>query len=192
MLSPGVMEVLGWLSHGPTFNSSKPGDAGDLEAGAEVELAGDVIDLRGFRAAEVADDASVIARGTGFDLNADGGAFQASFQHFLHLAGEVEGAFVINGDVRVAADAEAGGGGDFFGGKELADEEGDDVLKVHIEVLAALGVGHDDMAWQVGRERQQDVAFLRAAVVPAGHGADEDDVQRRDGRAGAGVIDDDG
>jgi hypothetical protein len=51
------------------------------------------------------------------------------------------------------------GGGDFFGREELADEEGDDVLKVHIEVLAGIGIRNDDVARQIGRERQQDVAF---------------------------------
>jgi hypothetical protein len=121
------------------------------------------------------------------------GLFQPCFQHFLHLAGEVEGAFVIDGDVRVAADAEAGGGGHFFGRKELADEQGDDVLKVHIEMLAAIGVGNDDMAWQVGRERQQDVAFSALPLSPP-----LVTVQSRmmfsagNGRAGARVVDDDG
>ena len=153
---------------------------------AKIELAIHFVDLRAFGAAKLADDLHQVSWGTGLDFDADGSATLAFLQDGFHFAGEVKGTFVIEGDVGVSAHAEAGGGGDLFGGEEIADEEAHDVFDVHVKVLAAIWIGHHDVARQRGSlwQHEDGISLFRLAVFAVLHRADDHDVQRRDISAG--------
>jgi hypothetical protein len=71
----------------------------------------------GSRAGDFADHAGEVARGVGAEFEADRVGEAAGGEHVLHFIGEVDGVLFLHGDVAIAGDAEGGGGGDVFPGK---------------------------------------------------------------------------
>lgn len=173
----GFVGIVDDLGGGPGFGFEffESRDASDGEVGAEVELAGDEIGVGGGGLAELLDGFDEGGRDVGFlfDFESDGAAGFAGVEDVFHLGGDVEGALVVEGDVGVAADAEAGGPDDAFFGEVGVEVEFDDVFDVDVGVGAGFGGRQGDVPWEAGGEDEDGASdegfFIDGLAVDFAH-----------------------
>ena len=129
-------------------------------------------------AADGSDGALQGARCAFLNFNADGGAVEALFEHFLHFGDEVVGTLIVDGDVGVAADAEAGHALDFFAGEKQRQEQRHHVLQVHVGVGACIGLRDGHEPGQVAGHHEKHLPVMVRCGRVGDDMADHGDLQR--------------